>query len=196
MHVLYYVSLALPLPHEHARAHACMYMCITPISGTRALILSRRGNQPYSEEINSTRGLLSNVGDNRKWDGGVVGGAAGGGRTTFDLANNSLIPGVTHVSIQKTPPHPRSHHHHHYCLPLCYERVARPRVCVFSSYLLSFKCLWLKMCAVFFSFRRRPSCSCVPPVSFARASIQSTQFIWLTRLWVMRKKIHKKSYKL
>lgn len=156
MHVLYYVSLALPLPHEHARAHTCMYMCITPISGTRALILSRRGNQPYSEEINSTRGLLSNVGDNRKWDGGVVGGAAGGGRTTFDLANNSLIPGVTHVSIQKTPPHPRSHHHHHYCLPLCYERVARPRVCVFSSYLLSFKCLWLKMCAVFFFFSFPP----------------------------------------
>lgn len=179
MHVLYYVSLALPLPHEHAGAHTCMYMCITPVSGTRALILSRRGNQPYSEEINSTRGLLSNVGDNRKWDGGVVGAAAGGGRTTFDLANNSLIPGVTHVSIQKTPPHPRSHHHHHYCLPLCYERVARPRVCVFSSYLLSFKCLWLKMCAVFFSFRRRPELQLRPP-GLLRQGVDSAYTIYTT----------------
>lgn len=73
-------------------------MYITPISGTRALIPAQHGNKRYSEEINSTRGLFSTLEiiENRMGGGGV------GGWTTFDLTNISLIPGVTHVGVQKT----------------------------------------------------------------------------------------------
>lgn len=182
MHVLYYVSLALPLPHEHtcmrAQTTCKMHMCITPISGTRALILSRRGNQPYSEEINSTRGLLSNVGDNRKWDGGVVGGAAGGGRTTFDLANNSLIPGVTHVSIQKTPPPPAPTTTTTVCP--CVTSESPVPGCVFSPPTCSPSSVCGWRCAPFFFLsHRRPELQLRPP-GLLRQGVDSADTIYTT----------------
>lgn len=129
-------------------------MCITPISGTRALILSQHGNQPYSEEINSTRGLLSTleiIGN--RMGGGRGGWGVGGRRTTFDLANNKLIPGVTHVSIQKTP-----------FFPSLFALVFRvSRLCVFFFYLLSFECVRSMIRSV--TEGRRCSCAPLAPTS-------------------------------
>lgn len=38
-----------------------MHVYITARSGARALIQSQHGNKPYSEQINSTRGLFSTL---------------------------------------------------------------------------------------------------------------------------------------
>lgn len=64
----------LTLSHTNTHNQVQMHMYVTPLSGARALIQSQRGNKPYSEQINSTRGLFSTLEiiGNRMGGGGVV----------------------------------------------------------------------------------------------------------------------------
>lgn len=123
------------------------------------------------------------------WRVGVGGlqcrqGAAEGGQTTFDHTNNSLIPGVTHVRIQKTPtpPHPPPCPLSLLPSPLLFAlglRASRPSpgACVFSSYLLSFKCLCLEIRAGVF-FLRRPELQLRPP-GLLRRCVDSADTIYI-----------------